>query len=300
MDIWRPSPVKSLGGAEYFYSINDDYSRYSVVYFLKHKNEAFECFKAYKQTMERLTNRKIKRVRSDNGTEFSADYFEQYLIDEGIKIERNNTYSPEMNSVVELYNRTIIEGVRALLHESKLPKNLWAEFVNTQKYSYLRNRSPHKALKGKAPLNVWSDKKFSFRHFKRIGCVAYIFMPKRYRNNLETNAEKGIMIGYALNTLGYRIFFPQSGEVTETKHVKFNESILGVNSNVQMKDNKFRMIDSFSDFEFSNNETPIPKPSDKTECDWKRVCVTRQKGKTKGRIDVYYYPEAKVRLRSKN
>ncbi|GBN17797.1 Retrovirus-related Pol polyprotein from transposon TNT 1-94 [Araneus ventricosus] len=68
MDIWRPAPVKSLGGAEYFYSIIDDYSRYAVVYFLKHKNEAFECFKAYKQAMERLTNRKIKRVRSDNGT----------------------------------------------------------------------------------------------------------------------------------------------------------------------------------------------------------------------------------------
>ncbi|GBM80703.1 hypothetical protein AVEN_137224-1 [Araneus ventricosus] len=188
--------------------------------------------------------------------------------------------------------------MRALLQESKLPKNLWAEFVNTQ--NYLRNRFPHKALKGKAPLNVGSDKKFSVRHFKRIGCVAYIFIPKRYRNKLETNAQKGIMIGHALNTLGYKIFFLQSGEVIETKHVKFNESILGVNSNVQMKDNKFRMIDSFSDFEFSSNESPIPKPSDKTECDWKRICVTRQKGKTKGRLDVYYYPEAKVRSRSKN
>ncbi|GBN13402.1 Retrovirus-related Pol polyprotein from transposon TNT 1-94 [Araneus ventricosus] len=117
--------------------------------------------------MERLTNRKIKRVRSDNGTEFSADYCEQYLLDEGIEIERTNTYSPEMNGVAQRYNRTIIKLVRALLHESKLPKNLWAEFVNTK--NYLRNRFPHKALKGKAQLNVWSDKKFSVRHFKRIG-----------------------------------------------------------------------------------------------------------------------------------
>ncbi|GBM78871.1 Retrovirus-related Pol polyprotein from transposon TNT 1-94 [Araneus ventricosus] len=142
MDIWGPAPVKSFGGAEYFYSIIDDYSRYAVMYFSKHKNEAFECFKAYKQAMERLTNRKIQRFRSDNGPEFSANYFEQYLIDEGIKIERINTYSPEMNSVAERYNTTIIEGVRGLLHESKLPKNLWAEFVN---------------------------KKFYVRQFKRIG-----------------------------------------------------------------------------------------------------------------------------------
>ncbi|GBN37324.1 Retrovirus-related Pol polyprotein from transposon RE2 [Araneus ventricosus] len=141
---------------------------------------------------------------------------------------------------------------------------------------------------------------FSVKHFKRIGCVTYVFIPKRYKNKLEPNAQKGIMMGYALNTLGYRIFFPQSGKITETKHIKFNESILGVDSNVQMKDNKFRMVDSFSDFELSSNETPMPKLSDKTECDWKRVCVTRQKDKSKGRIDVYYYPESKVRLRSKN
>ncbi|GBM18143.1 Retrovirus-related Pol polyprotein from transposon TNT 1-94 [Araneus ventricosus] len=297
MDTQGPVPVKSLRGAEYFYSIIDDYSRYVVVYILKHKNEVFEYFKAYKQAMELLTNRKIKSVRSANGTEFSADYFEQYLIDEGIKFERTNTYSPEMNGVAEQYNKTIIEGVRGLLHESKLPKNLWAEFVNTQ--NYRRNRFPHKVLKGRAPLNIWSDKKFSERHFKRIGCVAYVFIPKHYRNKLEPNAQKG-MIGYALNTLGYRILFPQNGKVADTKHVKFNESILAVDSNVQMKDNKFRMIDSFSDFEFSSNETPIPKLSDKNEHDWKRVCVTRKKGKTKGRIDVYYYPEAKVRLRRKN
>ncbi|GBM24389.1 Retrovirus-related Pol polyprotein from transposon TNT 1-94 [Araneus ventricosus] len=55
-----------------------------------------------------------------------------------------------------------------------------------------------------------------------------------------------------------------------------------------------------SDFEFSSNETPMPKLSDKTECDWKRACVTRQKGKSKGRIDFYCYPEEKVKLRSKN
>ncbi|GBN38910.1 hypothetical protein AVEN_97894-1 [Araneus ventricosus] len=165
-----------------------------------------------------------------------------------------------MNGTIERYNTAIIEGVRALLHESKLPTNLWAEYVNTQ--TYLRNRFPHKALKGKAPLNVWSVKKFSKRHFKRI---AYVFIQKRYRNKLEPNAQKGIMIGYAL---GYRIFFPQSRKVTDTKQI-----------------------------EFSSNETPIPKLSDKTECDGKRVCVTRQKGKTKGRIDVYYYPAANVRLR---
>lgn len=43
-----------------------------------------------------------------------------------------------MNGVAKRFNHTIIEGVRALLLEGKLQRNLWAELVNTQ--NYLRNR----------------------------------------------------------------------------------------------------------------------------------------------------------------
>jgi transposase InsO family protein len=120
--------------------------------------------------------RKIKRIRTDNAAEFCANYFESYLKSQGIKSEKTNVYSPEMNGVAERYNRTIIEGARALLIEAKLPKQLWAEVVFTQ--NYLRNRFPHKTLNGKAPLNIWFGKCFSVRHLKIIGSIAYVFIPK--------------------------------------------------------------------------------------------------------------------------
>ena len=44
-DLWGPSQVPSLGGARYFVSFIDDFSRKVWVYVLKHKNEALEKFK---------------------------------------------------------------------------------------------------------------------------------------------------------------------------------------------------------------------------------------------------------------
>jgi hypothetical protein len=45
-DLWGPSRKHSLGGCRYMLTINDDYSRRAFPYFLKHKFDAFDAFKA--------------------------------------------------------------------------------------------------------------------------------------------------------------------------------------------------------------------------------------------------------------
>jgi hypothetical protein len=47
-DIWGPIRVASKGGAQYFMSFIDDYSRKVWVYFLKNKSDAFATFKKWK------------------------------------------------------------------------------------------------------------------------------------------------------------------------------------------------------------------------------------------------------------
>lgn len=79
-----------------------------------------------------------------------------------------------------------------LISRSNLPKSLWAELVHT--VQYLRNRFPHKKLKGKAPLNVWHGKSFSVRH---VGSDAYVHIPNRYRSKLDKRSQKRMFIGYA-------------------------------------------------------------------------------------------------------
>ena len=61
-DFWGPSRVPSLGGARYFLSIIDDYSRMTWVFMMKHKNQAFKLFKQWKILVENQTGKKVKHL----------------------------------------------------------------------------------------------------------------------------------------------------------------------------------------------------------------------------------------------
>ena len=63
------------------------------IYFLKHKNEAFDKFFLYKSEVENQLKRKIKRVRSDRGGEYVL--YNDFCEKEGIIHEITPPYSPQ-------------------------------------------------------------------------------------------------------------------------------------------------------------------------------------------------------------
>jgi transposase InsO family protein len=73
---------------------------------------------------------RIKKIRSDNGTEFKNSQIEGFL-EEGIKHEFSSPYTPQQNGVVERKNRTLLDTTRTMLDEYKTPDRFWAEAVNT-------------------------------------------------------------------------------------------------------------------------------------------------------------------------
>ena len=56
----------------------------------------------------------IKKLRSDNGTEFKNTLVEEFLNEEGIKHEFSTPYTPQQNSVVERNNHTFIDMARTM------------------------------------------------------------------------------------------------------------------------------------------------------------------------------------------
>uniref|UniRef100_T1J0T4 Retroviral polymerase SH3-like domain-containing protein n=1 Tax=Strigamia maritima TaxID=126957 RepID=T1J0T4_STRMM len=67
----------------------------------------------------------------------------------------------------------------------------------------------------------------SLAHLKIPGSLAYVHVPKpSRRDKLESRAWKGVMVGYAMRTRGFRIWDPGSNNVYESKHVKFDETRL--------------------------------------------------------------------------
>jgi hypothetical protein len=75
----------SHGGARYFLTFIDDFSRKIHVYFFKTKREAFEKFKQYKVLLENEIGHKIKVLRSDNEGEFMSKKFDAFLVKCGIQ-----------------------------------------------------------------------------------------------------------------------------------------------------------------------------------------------------------------------
>jgi transposase InsO family protein len=62
---------------------------------------------------------KVKKIRSDNGTEFKNTQVEDYLDEEGIKNEFSAPYTLQQNGVAERKNMSLIEMTRTMLDEYK-------------------------------------------------------------------------------------------------------------------------------------------------------------------------------------
>ena len=81
-----------------------------TVFFLADKSETQAIFKKFARRAQNEFDVKIKKVRSDNGTEFRNTNIEVFLDDEGIKNEFLVPYTPQQNGVVERKNQMLIEA----------------------------------------------------------------------------------------------------------------------------------------------------------------------------------------------
>ncbi|GBM74968.1 Retrovirus-related Pol polyprotein from transposon TNT 1-94 [Araneus ventricosus] len=272
MDLWGPAPVDSLG-------------------------------RKYLSRVQRELGRKLKSVRTDNGMEFCHKDFETFLRDLGIRIERTSFYTPELNGIAERFNRSSMEAVRTMLPDSGLQPRFWAEVLHA--YVHSKNRCSHKLTKGKTLMEIWSGHKPSIRHCRTFGSLAYVYVPTVNRNKLQPKAKIGILVGYAVNRRGYRVWLPKERKVVESIHIKIDETKNGVKTlfgKVKHYDYAIYQLDqnlnNDSDCRAQDEKSSSPKtPSSLDISTWIRLEKPRKKSK---RIDVYYYPSSKERLRSIN
>jgi transposase InsO family protein len=117
--------------SKYGLVIVDDFSRFTWVFFLQDKTETQGTLKCFLRRAQNEFELKVKKIRSDNGSEFKNLQVEEYLEEERIKHEFSAPYTPQQNDVVERKNRTLIDMARTMLEEFKTPERFWSEAVNT-------------------------------------------------------------------------------------------------------------------------------------------------------------------------
>jgi hypothetical protein len=88
----------------------------------------------------------VKKIRSDNWSEFKNLQVEEYLEEEGVKHEFSAPYTSQQNGVVERKNKTLIDMARTMLAEFKMSERFWSKVMNTA-YHAINRLYLHRLLK---------------------------------------------------------------------------------------------------------------------------------------------------------
>lgn len=220
-DICGPITPKSYGNKRYLLTFIDDFSRKLWVYFLNEKSEAFTTFKKFKIIVEKESGLSICGLRTNRGGEFTSKEFTEFCRLEGIKRQLTTAYTPQQNGVAERKSRTILNMVRCVLEEKKMPTSFWLEAVRWT--CHILNRSPTSAVKNKTPEECWSGIKPNVDYFRVFGCVGNVHVPNAKRLKLDARSQKCVMIGYSEESKGYKMFNPMTKKVIISGDVVFEE-----------------------------------------------------------------------------
>ena len=220
-DICGPLPVKSITGARYLFTIIDRFTRYSVVFPLKSRDQFLDCFLKWQTFAEKQSGRQILRVKNDGAGEFTSNAFQEFLSSEGISHFITSPHAHEQNGLAERLNRTLMVKTRAMLFHHNLPLNLWEYAAQTA--NYLRNISPTRP-KDRTPFEIWHGRKPDYENLRVFGCAAYVHIPAAKRNKLQPQSTLMIFIGYCPSRGGYQFLDPESRTVHFSDHAKFIES----------------------------------------------------------------------------
>nr|XP_009785090.1 PREDICTED: uncharacterized protein LOC104233401 [Nicotiana sylvestris] len=84
MDLFGPTRTASIGGKKYAFVIVDDFSRFTWVIFLSHKDAALKNFEVFCKKVQCEKGYYISIIRSDHGGEFESRAYEHVTEDDEI------------------------------------------------------------------------------------------------------------------------------------------------------------------------------------------------------------------------
>ncbi|GJU74773.1 putative ribonuclease H-like domain-containing protein [Tanacetum coccineum] len=173
--------------------------RFTWVFFLTTKDETSEILKNFIKEIENLMDKKVKIIRSDNGTEFK-----------------------NKNGMAERRNQTLIEAARTMLANYKLPTTFWIEAVSTA--CYVHNMvlvvKPH----NKTPYELFRGFKPALSFIRPFGCHVTILNTLDSLGKFDGKSDEGFFVGYSLSSKAFKVYNTRTMRVEENLHIGFLEN----------------------------------------------------------------------------
>jgi transposase InsO family protein len=145
----------------------------------------------------------IKKVRSDDGSEFKNTRVDDLYDEFGIMYQFLAKYTPQLNGLVERKNRTFINMTISILSEYNMSNLFWAKAINTA--CYYSNRLHCHPIMKKTPYELLNGRKPNIAYFRVFGCKCYILKKGTRLSKFEKKCDKGFLLGYSTTSKAYRV-----------------------------------------------------------------------------------------------
>ncbi|KAJ9556699.1 hypothetical protein OSB04_011313 [Centaurea solstitialis] len=220
VDLCGPIAKQSLNRKKYILVLIYEFSRYTWVEFIRTKSHVPMLLINLLKRLQFLHDMQVRVIRSDNGTEFKNSTIEDYLTSVGITYNFSTPRTPQQNVVVERKNRTLVEAATTMLNASSLPLTLWAEVVSTACYTH--NRSLVVKRFEKTPYQLLYNKRSNIKFFHVFGCKCYVLNDREPVGKFDPKGDNVIFIGYAWDSLAYRVYVPRTQIVVVAPQTSYN------------------------------------------------------------------------------
>ena len=164
------TPV-AIGGYKYVSKVTDKCTKRAAVYLLTNKIQALQSLQLFVGSTVIPFGGHTARWRDGKDDKYTREEFPQYCLKTGTIQELTATNTPQRNGMSDRVGRTLCAMVWYMLADGGFLLSMWGElFMAT---AYLKNRTPHKALKMETSFKMLHDEKADLSHLR--GIVARTF-----------------------------------------------------------------------------------------------------------------------------
>ena len=75
----------------------------------------------------------------------------------------------------------------------------------------------------KTPYEIWKDKKLNLGYFHIFGCICYILNNREQLGKFQPKSDKGVFLGYSLNSRAYRVYNLRTKTIMESINVVIDD-----------------------------------------------------------------------------
>ncbi|WVZ76032.1 hypothetical protein U9M48_024037 [Paspalum notatum var. saurae] len=209
----RSRSVASVSGNWYVLVVVDDFSRFSWVFFMEFKDEAFGFVRDLVLRLRNESHKAMRAIRSDNGGEFKNSRFENFYRDLAVFF----SIYPTAERCCGTQEPHTVEMARTMLDEHRTLRRFWAKTVNTA--CYIANRIFLRAFLGKTSYELWFRRQPSVKH------LCFMLKKAGHLDKFESRCLDGIFLGYASSFRAFRVWILEAKQVVETCEVSFDETM---------------------------------------------------------------------------